>query len=125
MFRLWCDWSLHAKMAIMNDFQFILLTSLASKKGKMSKKKQENLLKAGNFFPPPGHAAGFLPENANEQIKIYSIGGYRFGAPTALDSLLVETTIDATEDNIQIVSAKSCVVSGSYKNHVFYMTMML
>ncbi len=99
----------------MDDFKFVLLTSLASTKGKMSKKKQENLLKAGNFFPPPGHASALVDEDG-EHTKIYTTGGYRKGAPTKLDSLLVETSVETTEDNIEILSARSCNITGSYKS---------
>ena len=101
----------------MDDFQLVLYASFASKKGKMSKKKQEDLLKAGNFFPPPGHAATVLiAEDDGENLKIYNTGGHRLGAPTNINSCLIETRIEATEDNINVTSARSCTIVGSYNN---------
>ena len=98
-------------MGDMDDYQFILLATLASRKGKMSKKKQEKLLKTGNFFPPPGHATASIAED-EQHVKLYNTGGYRTGTPTNLDSLLVETTIETAEANIEVVSAKSCTITG-------------
>ena len=107
----------------MDDYQFVSLASLASQKGKTSRKKQANLLKGGDFFPPPGHAAVCAKYDAdtNEDeefedtkhfAKVFCTGGYRKGYPTTLDANLVETTLEVSEQDISIKSVKTCTVTG-------------